>query len=68
VTGIEKYLGSGLITGTGPVMAKQIVKKFEQETLYRKHLKLSSPQMPGQDMRIRSTTILYYKEIQDHWR
>ncbi len=33
VAGIEKYLGSGLIKGIGPVMAKRIVKKFETETL-----------------------------------
>jgi len=33
VAGIEKYLGSGLIKGIGPVMAKRIVKKFEKETL-----------------------------------
>jgi len=33
VSGIEKYLGSGLIKGIGPVMAKRIVKKFGQETL-----------------------------------
>ena len=33
VKGIEKYLGSGLIKGIGPVMAKRIVKKFGKETL-----------------------------------
>jgi exodeoxyribonuclease V alpha subunit len=33
VHGIEKYLGSGLIKGIGPVMAKRIVKKFGKETL-----------------------------------
>jgi len=60
VTDLEKYLGSGLINGIGPFMAKRIVKKFERETLYGKHLKLSSPQLPGQDMHIRSTIILYY--------
>ena len=32
VSGIEKYLGSGLIKGIGPVMAKRIVKQFCQET------------------------------------
>lgn len=31
--GIEKYLGSGLIKGIGPVMAKRVVKKFGTETL-----------------------------------
>ncbi len=31
--GIQKYLGSGLIRGIGPVMAKRIVKKFGEETL-----------------------------------
>ncbi len=31
--GIEKYLGSGLIDGIGPVMAKRIVKKFGKNTL-----------------------------------
>jgi exodeoxyribonuclease V alpha subunit len=33
VTGIEKYLGSGLVKGIGPVMAKRIVKLFGEETL-----------------------------------
>ncbi|MEE9418237.1 MAG: ATP-dependent RecD-like DNA helicase, partial [Desulfatiglandaceae bacterium] len=33
VYGIRKYLGSGLIKGIGPVMAKRIVKKFGKETL-----------------------------------
>jgi exodeoxyribonuclease V alpha subunit len=33
VHGITKYLGSGLIKGIGPVMAKRIVKQFGKETL-----------------------------------
>jgi exodeoxyribonuclease V alpha subunit len=33
VAGIEKYLGSGLIKGIGPIMAKRIVKAFGKETL-----------------------------------
>jgi len=33
VYGIEKYLGSGLIKGIGPVMAKRIVKVFKEATL-----------------------------------
>ncbi|MFW5901435.1 MAG: ATP-dependent RecD-like DNA helicase [Thermodesulfobacteriota bacterium] len=33
VTGIRKYLGSGLIKGIGPVMAKRIVSRFGKETL-----------------------------------
>ncbi|MDR0555794.1 MAG: ATP-dependent RecD-like DNA helicase [Holosporaceae bacterium] len=33
VNGIEKYLGSGLIRGIGPVMAKRIVKMFGEKTL-----------------------------------
>jgi exodeoxyribonuclease V alpha subunit len=33
VKGIEKYLGSGLIKGIGPVMAKRLVFKFGLETL-----------------------------------
>ena len=33
VHGMEKYLGSGLITGIGPVMAKRIVKMFGDKTL-----------------------------------
>ena len=33
VYGIEKYLGSGLIKGIGPVYAKKIVKHFGAETL-----------------------------------
>lgn len=33
ITGIEKYLGSGLIKGIGPVMAKRIVKLFGKDTL-----------------------------------
>ncbi len=31
--GIEKYLGSGLIKGIGPVMAKRVVAKFKLNTL-----------------------------------
>ena len=31
--GIERYLGSGLIKGIGPVMAKRIVSQFGTETL-----------------------------------
>ena len=33
VYGIEKYLGSGLIKGIGPVMAKRIVKEFDKKAL-----------------------------------
>jgi exodeoxyribonuclease V alpha subunit len=33
VHGIEKYLGSGLIKGIGPIMAKRIVKEFDKDTL-----------------------------------
>ena len=33
IVGIEKYLGSGLIRGIGPVYAKKIVAKFGEETL-----------------------------------
>lgn len=33
VYGMEKYLGSGLIKGIGPVMAKRIVKRFGTQTL-----------------------------------
>ncbi|NPU86279.1 MAG: ATP-dependent RecD-like DNA helicase [Syntrophaceae bacterium] len=33
VHGIEKYLGSGLVRGIGPVMAKRIVKTFREQTL-----------------------------------
>lgn len=33
VKGIEKYLGSGLIKGIGPVMAKRLVSRFGAETL-----------------------------------
>lgn len=31
--GIEKYLGSGLIKGIGPIMAKRLVSRFGTETL-----------------------------------
>ncbi|MGM0568973.1 MAG: YrrC family ATP-dependent DNA helicase, partial [Elusimicrobiota bacterium] len=31
--GIEKYLGSGMIKGIGPVMAKKIVDKFKEDSL-----------------------------------
>jgi len=31
--GIQKYLGSGLIKGIGPVMAKRIVERFGKDTL-----------------------------------
>ncbi|NPA90062.1 MAG: ATP-dependent RecD-like DNA helicase [Chloroflexi bacterium] len=33
LAGIEKYLGSGLIKGIGPVTAKRIVRKFGLDTL-----------------------------------
>jgi exodeoxyribonuclease V alpha subunit len=33
VSGVRKYLGSGLIEGIGPVMASRIVKKFGEKTL-----------------------------------
>ncbi len=33
LTGIERYLGSGLVKGIGPIMAKRIVKLFGEETL-----------------------------------
>ncbi len=33
IAGIEKYLGSGLIKGIGPVMAKRIVRTFGRDTL-----------------------------------
>lgn len=33
LAGIEKYLGSGLIKGVGPVTAKAIVSKFKEDTL-----------------------------------
>src|SRR6266568_968292 len=33
LTGIEKYLGSGLIKGIGPMTAKRIVAYFRQDTL-----------------------------------
>ncbi len=33
-SGLEKYLGSGLIRGIGPVMAKRIVRRFKGETLH----------------------------------
>lgn len=31
--GVERYLGSGLIKGIGPQLAKRIVKKFKNDTL-----------------------------------
>ena len=33
VAGIEKYLGSGLIKGIGPVNARRIVNKFKEDTI-----------------------------------
>ena len=33
IAGIEKYLGSGLSKGIGPVYAKRIVKKFKEDTI-----------------------------------
>lgn len=33
VYGIEKYLGSGLVKGIGPVFARKIVEKFGEDTL-----------------------------------
>ena len=32
-TGIEKYIGSGLIPGIGPAMAKRIVQHFGKDTI-----------------------------------
>lgn len=34
ITGIQKYLGSGLIKGIGPKMSARIVDKFQDQTLY----------------------------------
>ncbi len=34
ITGIQKYLGSGLIKGIGPKMSERIVDKFKDKTLY----------------------------------
>lgn len=34
VTGIERYLASGVISGIGPVTARKIVKKFGENTLH----------------------------------
>ncbi|MDK2934575.1 MAG: exodeoxyribonuclease alpha subunit [Clostridiales bacterium] len=33
IAGIEKYLGSGLIKGIGPVNARRIVKHFKEDTI-----------------------------------
>ena len=33
IRGIERYLGSGLIKGIGPVMASRIIRAFGEETL-----------------------------------
>jgi exodeoxyribonuclease V alpha subunit len=33
ITGIEKYLGSGLVKGIGPIMAKRLVSRFGVDTL-----------------------------------
>ncbi len=33
IAGIEKYLGSGMIKGIGPVYAKRIVARFKEDTL-----------------------------------
>jgi exodeoxyribonuclease V alpha subunit len=33
ITGIKKYLGSGLVKGIGPIMAERVVAKFGLETL-----------------------------------
>jgi exodeoxyribonuclease V alpha subunit len=33
VTGIKKYLGSGLVKGIGPIMAERVVAKFGLDTL-----------------------------------
>ncbi len=33
IAGIEKYLGSGLIKGIGPVYAREIVRKFKEDTI-----------------------------------
>src|SRR5215475_6322583 len=33
IAGIQKYLGSGLIKGVGPVTARRIVEHFREQTL-----------------------------------
>ena len=33
ITGIQKYLGTGLVKGIGPIMAKRLVARFGIETL-----------------------------------
>lgn len=33
IAGMEKYLGSGLVKGIGPVNAKRIVKRFREDTI-----------------------------------
>jgi exodeoxyribonuclease V alpha subunit len=33
ITGIQKYLGSGMIKGIGPIFAKRLVEAFREETL-----------------------------------
>ena len=33
LAGIERYLGSGLVAGVGPVMARRLVRRFALETL-----------------------------------
>ncbi len=33
IAGIEKYLGSGMVKGIGPVYAKRIVARFKEDTL-----------------------------------
>jgi len=67
--GIERYLGSGLIKGIGPVMAKRLVEKFGTDTLevIEKHThRLSEVEGIG-DKRIAmiSTAWQEQKEVRD---
>ena len=53
IAGLEKYLGSGLIKGVGPVTAQRIVRKFGLDTL-RSHRGRAGPAARGAGRRAAS--------------
>ncbi|MCG2815784.1 MAG: ATP-dependent RecD-like DNA helicase [Candidatus Aminicenantes bacterium] len=62
VTGVEKFLASGLIRGIGPALAGRIVKKFGDETL---DVLEKSPKKLGQ---VEGIGPVKLREIQKSWK
>ncbi len=62
LTGIRRYLGSGLVPGIGPVMAERLVEKFGLETL---EVIENQPEKLG---RVRGIGPKRSRQIQQSWR